>query len=692
MEPNKSLDESVRLIAALLHDIQTSHGAVFNCRALRLTIKKVEQRVLCEGFSFLTKTLPRLGKALDKALSGGSPLNAASLGFKPIRKGSNLPMFLGELISRVLSHDGVPLHNSCAICVGSIRLITYCFYKYELPYEDKDCEKVVSSFEKTERDLVTTTVALRKLRASVDAWVPVTYNKRSFRVHGGSSLRVSSRLSCTFSRCKNRFRKRYGYKVPRSYIPSTFKNGSWQSEHKFTSYYDRFSYNRSGLVSYQRGGLLSSHNKRKFTNVGNGSLKTTLIARSLLSELFANFDPTDIYPRHGPGAVATRQQLWEKYLWNNVSSRITRMYPLDEYFYACLGHVCDTYQGFRSLKEESLPARVILVPKDSRGPRLISCEPVDFQWVQQGLGRAVVHHVESHRLTKHNVFFTNQRTNQIGALLGSSTGKYATLDLKEASDRVSVELVHLLFPSRIVEYLDSCRSLSTVLPDGREISLQKYAPMGSCLCFPIMALTIWAILAASARDTDARESIAVYGDDVIVQTAEAANAIEQLESYGLLVNRDKSCTGGFFRESCGTDAFKGVDVTPVRFRTVWSSSRRPDVYTSWIAYANELYDRHYFSAYDYIVGRLHHVYGDIPDASFQNIGEDERLRVVADERKPKRVRTNVFEQRLEYNVWTVSSPLIKKFLRLPECDEGRKSFCLNGLTGRPGTSGKQHRH
>jgi hypothetical protein len=32
------------------------------------------------------------------------------------------------------------------------------------------------------------------------------------------------------------------------------------------------------------------------------------------------------------------------------------------------------------------------------------------------------------------------------------------------------------------------------------------------------------------------------------------------------------------------------------------------------------------------------------------------------------------------------------FLRLPECDEGRTSFALTGLSGRPGTSGKQHRH
>jgi hypothetical protein len=32
------------------------------------------------------------------------------------------------------------------------------------------------------------------------------------------------------------------------------------------------------------------------------------------------------------------------------------------------------------------------------------------------------------------------------------------------------------------------------------------------------------------------------------------------------------------------------------------------------------------------------------------------------------------------------------FPRLPGRDEGRKSSCLSGLTGRPGTSGKQRRH
>jgi hypothetical protein len=169
MESNKSLDETVSLIATLLHDVQLSHGAVFNCRSERLTLKKVEHRIRCEGMSFLTKTLPRYGKALDRALSGGTPFNATALGFKPIRAGSNLPMLFGELMSEVLSHDGTILHDSCESCVDSLRLILYCFYKYELPYEDKDCEKVVNQFKKTEDDLRTITVALRKLRAAVDS-------------------------------------------------------------------------------------------------------------------------------------------------------------------------------------------------------------------------------------------------------------------------------------------------------------------------------------------------------------------------------------------------------------------------------------------------------------------------------------------------------------------------------------------
>jgi hypothetical protein len=575
MVQNKSVDPYYQIIVRLLCDVQTTHSEVFTPRAQRLTTQKVEKRLAREGLGFLTKTLPRLGKALDRALTGEQCLDAATLAFDS-KNGSKLPRFLGELFERVFSHDGWILPTPCVKSIKVLRDILFVFYKLELPYETDQEQAVINRFIKTEDEL---------------------------------------------SDCHNRF----------------------------CVYADAIDAN-----PYSRPELIPGPEYRIIYH-----------ARRLLAEVFRHFDHLDIHPRHGPGAVATRESLWSKYLWTNVSDRITQTYPLDAYFYASLGHVCDAMDEIKSLPSLDRPARVLLVPKDSRGPRLISCEPVDFQWIQQGLGRAIVSHVETCPLTRHNVHFTDQRPNQLGALLGSSllgtdgkphglpSGRYATLDLNEASDRVTVGLVRLLFPEPILSALLNCRSQSTVLPGGRELKLNKFAPMGSALCFPILALAVWSLLSAGAPDADARESILVYGDDVVVPTAQAVNAITLLESFGLKVNRDKSCVSGFFRESCGEDAFRGETVTPVRLRTVWTSSRCPESYTSYIAFANHLYSKSYHHCYEYIVELLHRTYGELPDVSM-NLSCPS-LMTVPEAYRPKRRRTNKDLQKSEWLVYDVGS-------------------------------------
>jgi hypothetical protein len=290
------------------------------------------------------------------------------------------------------------------------------------------------------------------------------------------------------------------------------------------------------------------------------------------------------------------------------------------------------------------------------------------------------------------VFFTDQGPNQKGALLGSLDGSYATLDLNEASDRVNLELVRLLFPEPLLRHLEACRSLSTQLPNGQVLMLQKYAPMGSALCFPVMALCIWSILTAAAvgavaspsqsgycndNDHGVKDRILVYGDDVIVPTAFADRAIELLESFGLKINRDKSCTKGLFRESCGMDAFKGANVTPIRIRTVWSSEPRPSVYASWIKYANSFYKHHYFNCYDYIVENLHHIYGEIPSEDM--LLGCPSLVEVADQYKPKRRRINKDLQKVEWYVTVIRSRQIKRTMNgwsmlLRYFTEGRRHF------------------
>jgi len=568
----------IKIIAALLRDVQTTHGLVFNIRAYRNTLKRAHDRFSSEGLSFLTKTLPRLAKAFDKALAGGIPLNAEKLGWKAMPD-SELPIFMGEFFSRVLRKDGTLLPNPCSSSVAVLRQLLYLFYKYEVAYTEDQEQIVVDKFVKTEDDIRLNQPVMQEIATLV-------------------------------------------------------------SEHCATQ-------------------------RRPLRDLPQGSTRRTVVevareAKILLAKLFAFFDPKDIYPRHGPGAVATKQQLWEKFQWTNVSAKITSYYAFDEFFCSSMGAVCDRYSGFAEITDMDLPARVILVPKDSRGPRLISCEPVDYQWVQQGLGAAISRLVEGHDLTRDHISFTDQSRNQIGALYGSETGRYATLDLNEASDRVSVDLVRLLFPEHVYTYLMACRSSSTVLPNGRTLPLNKFAPMGSCLCFPVLSLVVWAVLSAGAPDAYTRDRILVFGDDVIVTAAYAADAIEHLESFGLKINRDKSCTSGLFRESCGMDAFQGVKVTPIRLRTVWSSTRSPDVYTSWISYANSFYDKRYFAVYDCIVDELVRCYGQIP-------GEDLQLQVPCLREtplhaRPIRRRWQPDFQQVQYYVYTVKSPVLDKVI------------------------------
>jgi len=582
MVHNKSLDPYTQIIAALLCDVQTLHSEVFTKRDVRLTTEKVVKRVSREGIGFLTKTLPRLGKALDRALSGEVPLDSLTLGFAA-KPQSKLPRFLGELFQCVFSHDGWILPTPCVDCIKSLRQLLFVFYKLELPYDSVQESKVINQFVKTEDDL--------------DAW------------------RV-------------------------------------ELDNMFNS--------------------IIANPAEKITRDGYDLGRVIRKARSLLSDLFSFFDPLDIHPKHGPGAVSTRERLSEKYTWSVISPRILQTYPLDAFFFASNGHVCDELIGDNTIQFGESSARVILVPKDSRGPRLISCEPLDFQWIQQGLGRAIVQLVESHPLTRWNINFTNQQPNRFGALLGSKTGGYATLDLKEASDRVSVSLVRLLFPAHLTDVLMNCRSQMTELPGGGKLLLNKFAPMGSALCFPIMAITIWALLTAGLPDavcdpdrrsrrktvSDIRESILVYGDDVIVPTAQAANAIRILESFGLLINRDKSCVGGFFRESCGMDAYLGIDVTPVRLRTVWTHHPSPGVYTSYIAFCNAMFHRRMYCTYDLVTQGLFDTYREIPEASM-NLSCPSLISV-PEAHRPKKKRVNRNLQKLQYHVFDVKSPHVRQ--------------------------------
>jgi hypothetical protein len=345
-------------------------------------------------------------------------------------------------------------------------------------------------------------------------------------------------------------------------------------------------------------------------------------ASYLLRDLFEDFDPSNIVPKHGPGAVATGERLEEKYSFKRLLLRANQLYPFMNYFMSGgFNELESRFDWYMSLvRVDETRSKICLVPKDSRGPRLISTEPLEQMFLQQGLSVRMVEHIEKHRFTRGHVNFTDQTVNRDLAHESSITRTYATLDLSDASDRISLQLVQLLFDkTSLLEALESLRSTCTLTPKGETVPLFKHAPMGSALCFPVLACAVWALLVTglSQRTKVAPQAIMpgvfVYGDDIIVKSEYAEHAVAILHSVGLLVNKRKSYVNGHFRESCGMDAFLGIDVTPTRVKTVWTEkSSDGGAYVSYVSTANHLRAKGYVSASQHIIRQVARLYGRVP--------------------------------------------------------------------------------
>ena len=304
--------------------------------------------------------------------------------------------------------------------------------------------------------------------------------------------------------------------------------------------------------------------------------------KRLIAEVLCNTDPRLIRPCHGGGATACHTQNQDKWRSFRYIEKLNSVYPYADHFYYSPTHLADDMGSLIEAVEVVSPhARVCLVPKDSRGPRVISCEPAEHMFIQQGLMSLLYEVLETHPLTRGRINFSDQTANRSLACRGSQTGEYCTIDLSEASDRVSLKLVELVFPQAWVECFAACRSETTDLPNGKSVRLNKFAPMGSACCFAVEALVFWACAEASTWNVPSKledfkhpladRSIYVYGDDIICGTSDYEAINDGLHLIGLLVNRDKSYSAGPFRESCGGDYHLGVDVTPVRVRKALSS-------------------------------------------------------------------------------------------------------------------------
>jgi hypothetical protein len=314
------------------------------------------------------------------------------------------------------------------------------------------------------------------------------------------------------------------------------------------------------------------------------------VSRLLYANLFSSID-RDVYegnlvPRHGPGATADRLKGNRKYNQREWTRRLDNLFPAVEFLFPSYSFWRDAQRVNILEPGAEMPVRVITVPKTLKTPRIIAIEPTAMQYMQQALLEKIVDGVRGDSLLYRFVGFDDQISNQVMAQRGSLRGDLATLDLSQASDRVSNQHVRDLLRDHpwLFEAVDATRSRKADVPGFGVQRLAKFASMGSALCFPFEAFVFLTVCFMGIEKSLGHRlthndlvghvgRVRIFGDDIIIPKDTVSSVVALLEFFGFKVGRDKSFWNGKFRESCGKEYFDGHDVSVVKVRRVLPSHR-----------------------------------------------------------------------------------------------------------------------
>lgn len=353
-----------------------------------------------------------------------------------------------------------------------------------------------------------------------------------------------------------------------------------------------------------------------FSSLPLGLHDTVQLVCDILVADIGRFEPAEWRTRHGPGAVSDQKGGY-KYDFPNWPDKLAAVFPYEEYGVSSYSALVDdqTSSGDLGNFTSEAPARLLVVPKTLKAPRLIASEPVSHQWCQQAVRDFLMTRV-SQTLAGGFVNFRRQDLSQSMVRSASRDGSLATVDLSAASDRISCFLVERVFrssPSTITAF----KAVRTrwILQDidkhyPRAHHLRKFSTMGSALTFPVQSIIFLAIalgcvlhdqgiLPSKKSIRGLRGQVRVFGDDIIIPADSLGLLGNTLHAYGLKVNVDKTFGTGRFRESCGEDAFAGVSVTTVNVNEFPRKSAPGSVASS-VDVHNNLYNRGLMATARYI--------------------------------------------------------------------------------------------
>lgn len=201
------------------------------------------------------------------------------------------------------------------------------------------------------------------------------------------------------------------------------------------------------------------------------------------------------------------------------------------------------------------------VPKSYKSLRSIKPPTLIGSFYTYGLGRVL-----QDRLLKVGLDIRRlQRRHGRLVKSNSLTRQLVTADLSAASDSLTRELLRRLLPSA---WYRAC--MLGVVPNVKlgisSVRLQSVATMGDGHTFPLQTLIFYSILCAIGELVGVGGThVSVYGDDLIYPRSFHKYVAGIFPKLHLVLNNDKTFVHDFFRESCGSDCYHGIDVRPFQY-------------------------------------------------------------------------------------------------------------------------------
>lgn len=201
----------------------------------------------------------------------------------------------------------------------------------------------------------------------------------------------------------------------------------------------------------------------------------------------------------------------------------------------------------------------VLVDKTWKSLRMIMPNTTLGTLYSSGLGKVI-----EDRLRKYGYDIRHlQPVHGELAKIGSITGSLVTADQSMASDNITVQLIDAICPRQWASALKFGR-IGGMSLYGQTLVSPTFATMGIGFTFPLQTLVFLCLLLA-IRDhceLDEQTVISVFGDDLIYDERMHHLVVDVFPCLGLVLNIEKTFATGNFRESCGQDYYRGIDVRP----------------------------------------------------------------------------------------------------------------------------------